>query len=254
MTEKEFPTLAAHKFSCPRCGAIAHQDWFRGLLDSYGSDEHPMRPNDYLLTLNPRMDQALIYEFQLLAQGVLIPENADNPGGLQTLHNLNISQCFSCKKYSIWVGDKLIFPSVEYSRDPHSDMPEDVKCDFLEASSIFALSPRGAAALLRLGLQKLMKHVGEKGKKIDDDIKSLVSKGLDVRIQKALDVVRVIGNEAVHPGQIDLNDDRETAEALFKLLNVIVERLISTPNQIEKLYGSLPEDKRKAIEKRDAKI
>lgn len=49
------------------------------------------------------------------------------------------------------------------------------------------------------------------GKNIDDDIVRLVKKGLNQTIQKALDAARVIGNEAVHPGTLDLKDNHDTA-------------------------------------------
>jgi hypothetical protein len=116
---------------------------------------------------------------------------------------------------------------------------------------ILDLSPRGAAALLRLGIQKLCKHLGETGENLNADIAALVKKGLDVRVQRALDVVRVIGNNAVHPGHIDLRDDRATAEKLFGLVNLIAELMISQPKHVQELYESLPEDARKAIERRD---
>ena len=51
---------------------------------------------------------------------------------------------------------------------------------------------------------------------------------------------------------IDLRADRETAEKLFKLLNLIVERMISIPKHIDEVYGALPEKVRKTVEKRDA--
>ena len=70
-------------------------------------------------------------------------------------------------------------------------------------------------------------------------------------IQKALDAVRVIGNEAVHPGTLDLKDDRDTAIKLFKLVNIIADQVISNPKHVEEVYGQIPEAKRKAIEKRD---
>lgn len=134
---------------------------------------------------------------------------------------------------------------------PHSEMPEDVKADYIEARSISALSPRGASALLRLGIQKLCKHLGGTGENINQDIGALVKKGLPVQIQQALDVVRVTGNNAVHPGELRLEDKPEIAQALFGLLNLIVENRIAEPKRVEALYASLPEGARKAVEKRD---
>src|SRR4051812_34965142 len=106
--------------------------------------------------------------------------------------------------------------------------------------------PRGAAALLRLSIQKLCKQLGEKGKNIDEDIASLVSKGLNPRLQRSLDIVRVIGNEAVHPGTLDLRDDKETALKLFGLVNLIVDAMISQPKREDELYEDLPVAKREA--------
>jgi hypothetical protein len=53
------------------------------------------------------------------------------------------------------------------------------------------------------------------GKDITKDIGSFVKKGLSPKIQKALDIVRVVGNESVPPGQIDLNDNPATTTKLF---------------------------------------
>jgi len=89
---------------------------------------------------------------------------------------------------------------------PNPDLPDELFRDFDEAREIVDGSLRGAAALLRLVIRKLCAHLGEKGKDINADIASLVAKGLNPLVQKALDVVRVIGNEAVHPGTIDLRD------------------------------------------------
>jgi inactivated superfamily I helicase len=104
-----------------------------------------------------------------------------------------------------------------------------------------------------LAIQKLCKHLGQSGANINDDIKALVTNGLDVRVQRALDAVRVIGNEAVHPGQLDLRDDRSTAESLFRLLNLIVEKTISEPKHVDEVYALIPQSKRDAIAKRDGK-
>lgn len=112
-------------------------------------------------------------------------------------------------------------------QQPSADLPDQIVQDFDEARSILNYSPRGAAALLRLSVQKLCAFLGVKGKKIDEDIASHVAKGLNPLVQKSLDVVRVIGNEAVHPGTIDLKDDRETALRLLELVNIIAEQMIS---------------------------
>jgi hypothetical protein len=93
--------------------------------------------------------------------------------------------------------------------------------------------------------------LGEQGKKIDDDIASLVKKGLPVKVQKALGTVRVIGNEAVHPGQVDLTDTPEIAQSLFDLLNIIADEMISKPKKIDEMFARLPENKKAAIAKRD---
>jgi hypothetical protein len=87
--------------------------------------------------------------------------------------------------------------------------------------------------------------------KIDDDIGSLVKKGLSPLVQRSLDAVRVIGNEAVHPGTLDLKDDTDTAFQLFDLVNIIAEQMISNPKHVDEIDAKIPEAKRKAIENRD---
>jgi len=57
----------------------------------------------------------------------------------------------------------------------------------------------------------------------------------------------------VHPGEIDLRDDPDTAVQLAKLTNFIADAMITQPKQIETLYDSLPQGKREQIEKRDGK-
>eukprot|EP01031_Cornospumella_fuschlensis_P049643 gene49643-60771_t len=82
---------------------------------------------------------------------------------------------------------------------PNPDLPENVLSIYNEAANIVNSSPRGALALLRLAIQELCINLGESGKDLNKDIGNLVSKGLLPDVQKALDVVRVIGNNAVHP-------------------------------------------------------
>lgn len=166
-------------------------------------------------------------------------------GGLAT------ATCKHCDKYSIWHRQRMIYPTTGAAPLPNPDLPDDITADYEEARSISTLSPRGAAALLRLAIQKLCNHLCAEGKTLNDQIAFLVKQGLDPLLQKSLDSVRVIGNEAVHPGQIDLKDDEGTASTLFDLVNLVAERMITYPKRIEELYQRLPEDKRKAIDDRD---
>lgn len=173
--------------------------------------------------------------------------------GWAKVEELIISICERCAKNAVWLENKMLYPVSSIAPLPVEDMPVDVKEDFSEARNIVNASPRAATALLRLALQKLMAHLGEKGENINDDIASLVRKGLPEKIQKALDAVRVIGNNAVHPGKIDLKDDTQTSVTLFDLLNMIVAVMITQPKRVEKIYDKIPNSTKKAIKERDKK-
>jgi Domain of unknown function (DUF4145) len=97
-----------------------------------------------------------------------------------------------------------------------------------------------------------MPHLGELGENINRDIGKLVSKGLPQEIQQALDYCRVVGNNAVHPGEINIDDDPSVVSSLLSLINFIVEDRIARPKQIAEMYGKLPESSKQAIQKRDA--
>jgi endogenous inhibitor of DNA gyrase (YacG/DUF329 family) len=174
-------------------------------------------------------------------------------GRCDNIEELSIATCSRCGKLSYWINDKIIYPEETGIPNPNEDLDEEIKTDYLEAASIINKSPRGAAALLRLAIQKLCKQLGESGDNINADIANLVKNGLPVQVQRALDIVRVIGNESVHPGTIDLNDDKETAVRLFELVNIIARIMITQPKEIENLYSTLPEEKLEGIKNRDSK-
>lgn len=162
--------------------------------------------------------------------------------------------CSHCENPTIWMEDdqRMIWPQdISAAPLPNPDMPEDIQKDYAEARSIAAISARGAAALLRLSIQKLCKHLGEGGKNINTDIGNLVKKGLPIQIQQSLDIVRVTGNNAVHPGEMQLEEDPQTVSLLFQLVNLIVENQISQPKAVQELYSKLPQGAVDAISKRD---
>ena len=235
------PSIDLTAFSCPYCNAYAAQKWMQGVGESMQlSPGTAPKPQNVWLQVDPN------YPLKISSIG-------EPRGYIQAIQNLWISRCEHCSNMSIWVDQCLVFPTYKLGIQPNTDLPPDVLGDFQEARSILNLSPRGAAALLRLAVQKLCKHLGESGKSIDQDISSLVKKGLSPMLQQALDYVRVVGNNAVHPGEMALKDDTATAEQLLEVVNLIADQMITQPKAIQTLYNKLPEDKRKAIENRDNK-
>lgn len=176
---------------------------------------------------------------------------SNSSGGVQR-EPLRVGKCQHCDKSTIWVEEAMFYPDNGNSPFPNPEMPESVKKLYVEASAIHMKSPRGAAALLRLGIQVLCKELGEPGKNINTDIASLVKKGLPEIVQQSLDIVRVTGNDAVHPGQID-TDNRETVGQLFELTNIIVEYMIALPKKVSGIYKGLPTDKVDSIKNRDSR-
>jgi hypothetical protein len=159
--------------------------------------------------------------------------------------------CSYCHQVSIWIEETLVYPSLLPVPNPNPDMPENIIADYEEARSIALLSPRGAAALLRLTIQKLCIYLGETGS-INDAIGNLVRKGLPEKVKEALDIVRVVGNNAVHPGALDIKDDLTTVYALFDLVNYIASNTITRTRQIDELYKTLlTPNQRQGIVKRD---
>jgi hypothetical protein len=144
----------------------------------------------------------------------------------------------------------MVYPVRGIAPSPNPEMPQDMLVFYEEAAKISGHSPRAAAALLRLGIQHLSIHLGGSGKNINDDIALLVKKGLPELVQKSLDVVRVTGNNAVHPGVIDV-DNPETALRMFELSNIIVDYLIALPKRVDAMYGDLPGSALGAIARRD---
>ncbi len=257
------PSVTETAFDCPHCGAFTTQDWFKLYADKIEGENQrtPFFPEPKMRErvlaareLDDEAKQNFLSWVDKLDSGLVFLQHSNQGSYLNDeANNLYISQCYNCKKISVWVHERLIFPQQKIGVNPNTDLPENIIGDFEEARDILNQSPRGAAALLRLCIQKLCAHLGEKGKNIDEDIASLVSKGLNPLVQKSLDVVRVIGNEAVYPGAIDLKDDRDTALKLLQILNVIADQMITHPKTIQQMYDQLPESKKKAIEERNEK-
>lgn len=172
-------------------------------------------------------------------------------GKLSSKSYIIVHRCQCYGKKVLWIDDEYIYPDI-IAEEANPDMPESVKRLYEEAGLIYNKSPRAACALLRLAVENLCQELGQVDRDINKNIAALVQKGLPPSIKKALDTVRVVGNKAVHPGQIAIDvDDVNTAKMLMRLLNMIVERMITEPKELEEVYGLLPKSTREAIERRD---
>ena len=188
-----------------------------------------------------------------------------NSGSEWDFSNYREAKCYKCKKKSLWRKEMhvdplvgavgfMIYPDTGNAPFPVEDMPEDVKADYMEAASIFSKSHRGGAALLRLALQKLLKHLGKEGKNINDDIRALAGDGsLPSKVIQVADTLRITGNNAVHPGTMSDEDFDDVAEKMFDLINFIVRKAITEPKELDELYLKVPESARKSAEMQDAK-
>lgn len=241
------PKFKNSKFQCPHCKTLAQQNWvdvksasktINAIIQHFYFD-YRTQIDDY--------DQKSISRFITEVNNFLqlsirnyIPER------------LSIATCKACNDFSLWIDGILVLPKKMMIPNPNPDIDEDIKDLYKEASSIITESPKGATALLRLCLQKLLIQLGKNGKNINNDIKELVAEGLSPKIQRALDILRVIGNNAVHPGQINIDDNKEIALKLFSILNFIADEMITKPKELETLYNEvIPEKTKEHINQRD---
>lgn len=233
MNTQHPPAIDQIRFDCPHCHAFAQQTWF---------------------LCNPRVHQSTEGQANaILSSDLEITGQAWVSRSDSVFGNLSVSQCYSCKKLAVWVLGNIVYPVTKVSIPPNPDLPEDIKADYLEAASIADQSPRSAAGLLRLCIHKLCEHLGAPERDLNAAIGRLVrDKGLNPTVQKALDVVRISGNASLHPQGFDPLDDQATTVKLFQLINVIAEQTITLPKHVGALFEQIPEDKKKAIEKRDA--
>ncbi len=237
------PKFGESAFTCPHCNVFTSQEWIKSL---HLRKTHPdIKTIAFSLCFNCKqlaiwLENPNSFEIDTSIFAGTTPTGIDNSF---------IEQYGSMASYG-----KLIYPEPSTVPLPNDDMPENIKFDYMEARSIVYKSPRGASALLRLCVQKLMPHLGQSGKYIDSDIKELVKSGeLSPKIQKSLDILRVTGNESVHPGEMAMEEDIDTALKLFTVLNLIIQETITNPKEIDEMFNNLPQSKREGIEQRDKK-
>jgi hypothetical protein len=223
------PEYQLDAFNCPKCGAFAKFDWL-----------HLMgQPLNGLGVTNLNHVAAVCQRCSIVTLWAAVASH-------------KFSGTAPLFKY------QLAYPAKKTAPPAHDDLPESCHPDHEEARLVLDSSPRAAAALLRLVTEKLCIAICEAavvgssaGKSLNDLIALMVERGLSTSLQQALDSLRVIGNEAVHPGEMNIQDDRTTALHLFSLVEIVVEQLITQPKKTAALYGTLPAGKIAGIQQRD---
>lgn len=233
--------LPSHKmtsFNCPRCGALAAQNWFE-LLGSPSTGEGSTE----VLT------DAAIY---------------DAWEGQSYIPKWTASHCFACGDNSIWLEDTLVYPDPRREAvtdaTPHEDMPENAAELFREAVAVLPFSRRAAAALCRASMERLVKSLDPECPqytKLDERLVRLEGRVSTATIS-LMNVLRHVGNTALH-GEKDNDgsatiyvdeDDQTIAETFFLAINTLVDELITRPRRSEELYAALPEGVRKSYERK----
>ena len=161
-------------------------------------------------------------------------------------------RCITCNNFIVWVKEILVYPKTNTGiPDPSNDMPGSVLELYNEAREIVNGSPRASCALLRVAVEKLCHGLGVKKQNLQQSIAALIkNNNLPFKIQKALEVVRIAGNDAVHPGQIVFDaDSREVAIMMFNLINIITTHIITENNEIDKLHELVEQSKPNACRK-----
>ena len=99
-----------------------------------------------------------------------------------------------------------------------------VEEDFEEAAAILNKSPRGAAALMRICIQKLLPLLKDNGTDRSHYDSALMRKGLEVEIQQAMEVLQVLQSDSAQLTTFESQEDKEMAFRIIDSLTAILER------------------------------
>ncbi|WP_143456116.1 DUF4145 domain-containing protein [Novacetimonas hansenii] len=238
------PRFGQTSFHCPYCGVKAHQKW---------------RPGAAFGELSGGTTPALECKVRG-GYSKITMMHTNNMGNKVT--NITFSVCEHCKEACLWIRGELLYPK-DLNWPMPKDLPEICHEDFHEACKLGVISPKAGLAFLRACMEKLIYSVTEE-KHLDTAIQTLVDEHkVSPTVQKACDFIRIKGNEVLHPDiaknssetLIMYEDDNEaTFLSALKLLNKIVHDLITSPQEVDDLYDTLPEDKRDGIERRAQRV
>ncbi|HFK1791401.1 TPA: DUF4145 domain-containing protein [Bacillus pacificus] len=186
------------------------------------------------------------------------PAKSQKPFDNDQLEGIIMSLCGECDSSTYWLKsfmkDELqVCPSNSSNYpQPHVDMPEHIRKTFIEAGSVMHLSLGSSAALSRLTLENLLKHLGYEKGSLNDKIGKVIADGkVNSNVAKMLDIIRTFGNSGAHSGIINLDESPEIPKFLLELINLVVEHMITLPNKVDTMFDAIPPGIRAGIEKRD---
>ena len=223
------PRLRAESFSCPHCNTVAHQDWYSLFLKPENAAEVRVLTPETVIVSTLRQGEGQpdslkeIDRFvERLKKNALTHEYQKHPHPLKVkMANLHISSCHSCNGFSLWVGGLLVFPT------RIDKTPELVEEDLEEAAAILNKFPRGATALMRVCIQKLVPLLEDNGNALNQRVSSLVRKGLEMEAQQAMDVLQVLRSDPAQLTHLESQADKETALRFIDSLKEVLERRMS---------------------------
>jgi Domain of unknown function (DUF4145) len=231
------PALDRRSFYCPHCAALAQQDWVA--LGYETQDDSGAPP----------------YWVSLAA--VTEPSSAppadpfSEPRPTTTVHRWQGAQCHSCQEWSIWLDTRMVYPHRSAGGPAHPDMPEFVRELYQEAAAVAAVSRRAGAALARAVIERLIKELDSEAPekaRLNQRIDRLRGR-VSTSLGQMLDVVRVVGNGALHVDEqpdelivITMDDTTgpELIELMLETANDLVDELITRPRAVNGYWGKLP--------------
>jgi hypothetical protein len=249
------PTIDQLAFNCPHCHALARQFWFSVHADPLKADEKPVVANGETAAALAFADadeserERKVKWAERMASGRPFLE-VRREFRNRDVRNVSISYCFNCNEICLWVVDQLVWPRCASGQEQKLHASPDVRLENEEASHTLDASPRGAAAFLRLAIEKLCKDLGNSEESPRPEVAPHFQEDLDARVQKVLDAMRIIESNATPPDPIGVADTPATAETLSGLVNMICEKMIIEPRHLQALYTKMRDGAQSAFEQR----
>ena len=182
-------------------------------------------------------------------------------------HNKNTRlQSIDKQNNNVILSQKFIYPvdnTISLVPPASNSMPEDVRSMYNEAASVFELSPRSSAALIRLTLETLLKKhlINDEKKHNLNTMIGMSNMEQPELVTEFMDMIRKEGNEEVHPeyeklehewGNITKDTNKDQVLYMLKYINSICD-LLGLVTKMHNDYKALPESQKQAIHKRNTK-